>query len=133
MSRSKQKGTLAETAVVNYLRQFWPSVERRALSGAKDKGDVAGIPNVVIEIKNHASYKLTEWIKETEVERNNAQASVGILVIKPKGVGVSQVDKWYAVVPLETMVTLLNGERSAEGLLAYSDQGNFNLRDLSEA
>ncbi len=131
MSRSKQKGTLAETAVVNYLRQFWPSVERRALSGAKDKGDVAGIPNVVIEIKNHASYKLTEWIKETEVERNNAQASVGILVIKPKGIGVSQVDKWYAVVPLETMVTLLNGERSAEGLLTSTDQGNFNLRDLS--
>jgi hypothetical protein len=131
LSRSKQKGTLAETAVVNYLRQFWPSVERRALSGAKDKGDVAGIPNVVIEIKNHASYKLTEWIKETEVERNNAQASVGILVIKPKGIGVSQVDKWYAVVPLETMVTLLNGERSAEGLLTSTDQGNFNLRDLS--
>ncbi len=131
MSRSKQKGTLAETAVVNYLRQFWPSVERRALSGAKDKGDVAGIPNVVIEIKNHASYKLTEWIKETEVERNNAQASVGILVIKPKGLGVSQVDKWYAVVPLETMVTLLNGERSAKGLLTSTDQGNFNLRDLS--
>ena len=131
MSRSKQKGTLAETAVVNYLRQFWPSVERRALSGAKDKGDVAGIPNVVIEIKNHASYKLTEWIKETEVERNNAQASVGILVIKPKGIGVSQVNKWYAVVPLETMVTLLNGERSAEGLLTSTDQGNFNLRDLS--
>jgi hypothetical protein len=131
LSRSKQKGTLAETAVVNYLRQFWPSVERRALSGAKDKGDVAGIPNVVIEIKNHASYKLTEWIKETEVERNNAQASVGILVIKPKGIGVSQVNKWYAVVPLETMVTLLNGERSAEGLLTSTDQGNFNLRDLS--
>jgi len=131
LSRSKQKGTLAETAVVNYLRQFWPSVERRALSGAKDKGDVAGIPNVVIEIKNHASYKLTEWIKETEVERNNAQASVGILVIKPKGIGVSQVDKWYAVVPLETMVTLLNGERSAEGLLTSTDQGNFNLPDLS--
>jgi hypothetical protein len=130
LSRSKQKGTLAETAVVNYLRQFWPSVERRALMGAKDKGDVAGIPNVVIEIKNHATYKLTEWIKETEIERNNAQASVGILVIKPKGIGVSQVNKWYAVVPLETMVTLLNGERSVEGLLASTDQGNFNLRDL---
>ena len=98
--------------------------------GAKDKGDVAGIPNVVIEIKNHATYKLTEWIKETEIERNNAQASVGILVIKPKGIGVSQVNKWYAVVPLETMVTLLNGERSVEGLLASTDQGNFNLRDL---
>jgi hypothetical protein len=56
MSKSKQKGTMAETAVVQYLKQFWPNVERRALQGSKDTGDIAGIPNVVIEIKNHKNY-----------------------------------------------------------------------------
>lgn len=118
MSKSKQKGTLAETAVANYLRQFWYSVERRVLQGAKDKGDISGIPNVVIEIKNHKTYKLAEWIKETEVERINAEADFGILVVKPNGVGVSSVDQWWAVVPLETMVTLLSGDKSVKRLSA---------------
>ena len=73
MSKSKQKGTLAETAVANYLRQFWHSVERRVLQGSKDKGDISGIDNVVIEIKNQKSYKISEWIKETEIERMRDQ------------------------------------------------------------
>lgn len=124
MSKSKQKGTLAETAVVNYLRQFWYSVERRVLQGSKDKGDVSGIPNVVIEIKNQKSYKISEWIKETEIERSNAEAEFGILVIKPNGVGVSKVEDWWAVVTLETMVSLLSGVKSVERLPSPNSESN---------
>jgi hypothetical protein len=115
LSRSKQKGTLAETAVANYLRLFWPLVERRVLSGKNDKGDIAGVPNSVIEVKNQKTYKLIEWLKETEVERLNAGVDYGILVVKPNGIGVSDVDKWFAVVPLSKMVTLIKGQ-DAEGL-----------------
>lgn len=115
MSKSKQKGTLAETAVANYLRQFWPLVERRALSGVNDKGDIAGVPGTVIEVKNQKSYNIKEWLKETEIERINAQASIGVLIVKPNGVGVSDVDKWFAIVPLSTMTTLLKGQ-DAQGL-----------------
>ena len=43
MSKSKQKGTFAETAIVEYLKQFWSNVERRALSGSNDKGDIANV------------------------------------------------------------------------------------------
>jgi Holliday junction resolvase len=51
VSKSKDKGTAAEREVVRYLQTWWPAAERRALSGNKDKGDVAGIPGVCIEIK----------------------------------------------------------------------------------
>lgn len=49
MSKSKAKGTAAESAVVKYLReQGWPSAERRALNGASDRGDIAGVVGTVI-------------------------------------------------------------------------------------
>lgn len=107
MSRSKQKGTMAETAVAEYLRQFWPLVERRTLGGQFDKGDIAGVPNTVVEVKNQRSYKIPEWLKETAIETKNAEAKRGILVIKPNGVGVSRVEDWWAVVPLASIVTLI--------------------------
>lgn len=64
MSRSKQKGTLAESAVADYLKSTWETVERRVLSGKNDKGDIAGIPKIVIEVKNQKSYKFSEWLEK---------------------------------------------------------------------
>ena len=122
MNKSKRKGTLAESAVVDYLRRTFSMAERRALQGANDRGDVSGIPKVVIEIKNHASYKLPEWIRETKAEQLNDQAEIGILVIKPNGVGVSNVQDWWAVVTLDTMVKLLRDAGYAEGLSSSTDR-----------
>jgi len=107
MSKAKQKGTLAETAVADYLKKDFPSVERRVLGGANDKGDLSGVPCSVVEIKNQKTYKVHEWLKETEQERLNADEDLGILVIKPKGIGVSRVEDWWTVVPLDTMIKLI--------------------------
>jgi len=123
LSKAKQKGTLAETAVADYLRQTFPAVERRALAGVNDKGDVAGVPNCVIEVKNQRSYKIHEWMKETETERINAEVDLGILVIKPVGIGVSRVSDWWAVVSLETITRLVE-ELSVKRLLSSTDRGD---------
>jgi hypothetical protein len=121
MSKSKQKGTLAETAVADYLKQTFPAVERRTLSGKNDKGDIAGVPRCVIEVKNQRSYKIHEWMKETETERLNADSDLGILVIKPNGVGVSKVCQWWAVVSLETITELIKELESVKRLQSSSD------------
>ena len=109
MSRSKQKGTSAESAFVKNERvlESFPMVERRALSGVNDMGDVAGAPGLVFEIKNHKSYKFPEWLKETEVERINAKADYGVLVVKPNGVGLGSVQDWWAVMNVGQMLNLL--------------------------
>ena len=109
MSRSKQKGTSAESAFVKNERvlESFPMVERRALSGVNDMGDVAGAPGLVFEIKNHNSYKVPEWLKETEVERINAKADYGVLVVKPNGVGLGSVQDWWAVMTIGQMLDLL--------------------------
>lgn len=124
MSKSKQKGTLAETAVADYLKQTFPTVERRTLSGANDKGDIAGVPNCVVEVKNQRTYKIHEWMKETETERINAEADLGILVIKPNGVGVSKVNQWWAVVSLETITKLIEDSDFVKGLQPPSHIGD---------
>ena len=108
MSKERAKGTLGENGAVDYLAENgFPHVERRALAGINDKGDVAGIPGIVIEVKNHKSYKFPQWMKETQVEKDNANADFGILVVKPNGVGVSNSGKWWAVMTLEDMANLL--------------------------
>jgi hypothetical protein len=106
VSKSKQKGTSAETAVVNWLNgKGRKHVERRALSGLLDRGDIAGIPGVVIEVKNHQRMELSAWLKELEVEMHNDKADTGIVLHKKKG--TTDVGMWYATMPVHGWYKLL--------------------------
>lgn len=110
MSVSKAKGTLAESAAANYLKfQGWPHAERRALCGSVDRGDITGTPGVVWEVKAGTTLCIPEWLRETEAERVNAKADYGVLVVKPKGVGTGNVDRWWSLMPLYQMTALLRG------------------------
>lgn len=107
MSKSKAKGTAAETEVVRYLSNFAGlKVMRNPLQGSNDKGDiyVEGLP-LVIEVKNCARMELSEWLKEAEIEKNNADADVGIVWHKKKG--KSSAESWYVTMTgLDFMVLL---------------------------
>lgn len=85
MSRETAKGTAWESRVAEFLRQWWPHVERRAKTGAHDKGDIAGIIAVAIECKAHARWTPTTWLKELDVEVVNAAADTGAVFAKVKG------------------------------------------------
>ncbi|KUJ65599.1 hypothetical protein ACZ90_45945, partial [Streptomyces albus subsp. albus] len=86
MSASKKKGTSAESAVVAYLRsRGFIQAERRALNGSQDRGDVAGIPGTVLEVKNCARTELASWVDEAEIERVNDGASLGAVWSKRRG------------------------------------------------
>jgi hypothetical protein len=83
MSKSKQKGTSAETAVVKYLKaNGFPRAERRALQGNLDKGDISGVDDVVFEVKDHKKMELSGWVKELVVEVDNADAVTGAVIHK---------------------------------------------------
>lgn len=86
MNRSKIKGTSWETQIVAFLRdRGWPHAERRALAGNADRGDVAGVPAVVIEAKSCARIELAAWLDEVEAEKRNDRADVGLVWVKRKG------------------------------------------------
>jgi hypothetical protein len=99
VNASKNKGTMAESAVAAYLALHgWPYCERRTLGGSMDKGDIAGTPGLCWEVKYAgSSMHYGMWLRELLQETANAKAVHGILVIKPPGVGATKVGKWLAV------------------------------------
>ena len=112
MSKSKQKGTAAETAVVRYINQFGWNTERRALTGSADMGDITGVP-VVIEVKNHRVMKLAEWVDEAKVEAANAQVGVGVVWHKRRGKG--SPGEWYVTMTGHAFLWLLDAAEAADG------------------
>lgn len=106
VNRSKAKGTSAESALINYLRlNGFPNAERRALSGVLDKGDVAGIINNVIEVKNVSRDGLPGWVDEAERERANAGARYGVVWHKRKGKG--SPGDWFVTMSGEQWADIL--------------------------
>lgn len=117
MSRNQQKGTSFESDVVAYLREHLGDdrIERRARSGAKDRGDVTGVrtvtgERVVIEAKNVARMDLSGWVDEAEVERGNDDAAVGVVAHKRVGRGRARMGETYVTMTLRDLTVLLGGE-----------------------
>lgn len=106
MSAVRSKGTRWETAIVDYLRAHGaPHAERRATAGAKDRGDVAGIPGLVIEAKSHTAMNLAGWLDEAEAERANDGA--GLAVVWHKRRGKTSAGDGYVTMTGATFVQLL--------------------------
>ncbi len=105
MNAAKQKGTAFEAAIVDYLNEHgWTRAERRALNGAQDRGDIAGIAGLVIEAKNCKTLDLAGWLTELEVEIANDHATTGVVVAKRRGKNVSQA---YAILSFGSYCELL--------------------------
>lgn len=101
--RPKDIGTAAETAVVRALGELgFPHAERRALAGAYDLGDITGTPGICWEVKGGQQTKapsdeqVAAWMAETETERVNARADIGVLVLQRHGVGPANAHRWWA-------------------------------------
>jgi len=100
---NKAKGAKAENDVAGYLRDHgYPDADRRIRNGRNDRGDIGGVPYVVIEVKNTASYagELAGWLAEAETERRNAGADVGLVWHKRKG--TQDPGQWYVTMTGET-------------------------------
>jgi hypothetical protein len=107
VNRPKAIGTKAETTVARFLAaNGFPHAERRALRGTLDAGDITGTPGLCWEVKGgnaarSASDGLVEtWLAETEAERLNANADLGVLVLQRAGVGPANAGRWWAVMRL---------------------------------
>lgn len=108
MSRSKAKGTAAESALVNHLKGRGQVVERRALSGINDKGDLAWLPWMAVEVKASRAPDYGTWLREAEVERANCDAEIGVVVHKPHGTGLTNQGNWRVVMTLDSFLALLD-------------------------
>lgn len=114
---AKRAGARMEQAVADYLA--WalndPRIERRHLTGSKDRGDITGVMHdgqrVVIEVKNTAKLALAEHLGEAMEEAMNDDALFWALVQKRKGIGIDSpagVGSQLVCMTLEQYALLLN-------------------------
>ena len=97
-SPQKRKGSAAELAVAKWLRKLgWIHAERSRAGWQDDRGDIDGMPGVCIEVKAEKKIDIPGYLRELEVEMENAKAWTGTVIIKRRG--STNVDDWYAVMP----------------------------------
>lgn len=116
MSRQKQKGTAFESAIVKYLKKylFDDSIERRALNGVNDRGDISGVKfcgySMVLECKNENRMRLAEYMREAETEAKNDGAFYYAVIHKKRGVGISTlhtIGQQYVTMPLHVLASII--------------------------
>lgn len=104
-----------ERQVANVLARWIDDrIDRRVKTGAKDKGDIAGLrvhgQRVVVEVKDYGGQiKAAEWTTEAAVERENDEALAGIVVAKRKG--YTNPMKQWVLMEMGELIALLNGNR----------------------
>jgi len=115
MNRNKQKGTRFESDIVGWLQWRFGTrdIERRALNGARDTGDIAGLKahgqRLVIEAKNHSRHEIARWVDEAEVERGNDDALAAAVVFKRRG--TTDPAHQYVVMTVRDLAALIDGDR----------------------
>jgi hypothetical protein len=112
---AKAAGSRFERAIADCLAHHVDDrVDRRVKTGAKDRGDIAGLRHmggrIVLELKDYGGrYLLGPWLREAEIERGNDDALAGAVVIKRRGV-TEPLDQVVAMT-VRDLVSLMTGER----------------------
>lgn len=105
----RRKGTSAETQVVDWFHKIGePQVERHALHGNHDLGDLTGVPGCVVSVKFVGKGKpinLSGWLNDLAVMQRNVnlrtpdfEEPLGLLIVRRAG--YRDPGDWYAVQPL---------------------------------
>lgn len=87
-------------------------IERRAKTGAKDRGDVGGVrvhgKRLVIEAKNCSRLDIPGWIREAHIEAAHDDALCGVVVSKRRG--SNNPGDQYVFMELRDLVALITGQ-----------------------
>src|SRR5699024_4532034 len=110
---AQQAGPRLEPQLAAYLAEHVDdSIERRTRGRSRDRDDNSGRRHldqkIVVECKNTTRINLSTWATETEIQRGNDDAGVGIIVHKRHGKG-QPGDQWVTLT-LADFVALITGE-----------------------
>jgi hypothetical protein len=116
---NRDRGVLTERKVANYLRGHgFPNAERAVKTGLKtidrevaDPGDITGTPGLVWQVKAlrplvRAEREVVPWMRETERQRADANADLGILVVRRDQ---RPEPEWFAYLPVADLCGRIGG------------------------
>lgn len=118
MSRTRQSaktaGTRFERQIADHLDAHLPGrIDRQPRTGAKDKGDIAGVTTadgrpIAIECKNVTRTALAMWAHEAHTEADNLGAAAGIIIHKRHG--RSSPDCQWVTMTVADLTAILNNQ-----------------------
>ena len=123
--KPKAIGTAFETMCGRWLvGRLGQDVERRALHGSADVGDLAGLTSAtglagIVECKAGAQAtkaqpaNVAEWRRQTLAERGNSGAGFALLAIKTAGVGAATFGRTRCDVTVADLCRLMGIEPNA--------------------
>lgn len=119
MTRSRQTARAAgarfERQIADHLNARLPGrIDRQPRTGAKDKGDIAGVTTpdgrpIAIECKNVTHTQLAGWIHEAHTEADNLGAAAGIIIHKRHGRSAPDA-QWVTMTVADLAAILANKE-----------------------
>lgn len=119
MTRSHQSakaaGTRFERQIADHLNARLPGrIDRQPRTGAKDKGDIAGVTTpdgrpIAVECKNVTRTQLANWIHEAHTEAGNLGAAAGIIIRKRHGRSAPDA-QWVTMTVADLTAILTNQE-----------------------
>jgi len=116
---ARAAGSRFERSIADYLALVLDDdrIDRRVKTGAKDRGDIAGLRHrgrrLVIEVKDVTRVDLSGWVREAHIEAGNDDALAGLVVHKRRG--TTDPAEQYVTCTLGDLVALLTGDRPVLG------------------
>ena len=104
-SPQKRKGHAAERAVVKWLRTFGIKADRVQAGRQDDRGDIDGLPGIIIEVKDRKTHNFNEYFMQLRRQISNADAFTGIIILKRPG--KTDVADWIACMPAYEWINLI--------------------------
>lgn len=113
---ARQAGSRFERQIADHLATHVDDrIDRRVKTGAKDRGDIAGLRHhghrIAIECKNTTRTNLAGWIAEAHTAAGNDDALIGIVAHKRHGRGYAG-DQWVTMT-VDDLIALLTLTRPA--------------------
>lgn len=104
-SSAQRKGSRAELEAAHLLAELtgWPVRRKLGAGRLDDTGDLDGIPNTTIQVKNYADplRAIREGLPALRTQQTNAASRYGALLVRRRG------GHWTAVMDIDQLATLL--------------------------
>lgn len=113
---AKAAGARFERLIADHLALMVDDrIDRRVKTGAKDKGDIAGLrvhgQRIAIECKDYGGrLEAGPWLNEAETERGHDDALAGLVVAKRRG--TSDPGDQIVLCTVRDLIALITGEAS---------------------
>src|SRR3990167_7906811 len=114
-AKERRKGAAGELEVAKILQAHGFNARRTPNSGGLSwRGDIAGVPGYVIEVKRQERLAVPAWLDQAYAAARGGE--IPVVVFRRSKAGTSPDGSWHAILPLEALAFLLKSAPASSQL-----------------